>query len=76
MPTIIVRDLSQKVVKSLKTIARKNHRSMEQEVRELLERHVGDRGSALKQIEDAWQTQARHTTAEEVEAWIAEGRRH
>lgn len=47
---------------------------MEQEVRELLERHVGDRGSALKQIEDSWQTQTRRTTAEEVDAWITEGR--
>jgi plasmid stability protein len=74
MPTIIVRNLSQKVVRSLKTIARKNHRSMEQEVRDLLERHVGDRGSALKQIEDSWQTQTRRTTAEEVDAWITEGR--
>jgi plasmid stability protein len=74
MPTIIVRHLSQKVVKSLKTIARKNHRSMEQEVRDLLERHVGDRLSALKQIEDSWGAQARRTTAEEVEAWIVEGR--
>jgi plasmid stability protein len=74
MPTIIVRDLSQKVVKSLKSIARKNHRSMEQEVRELLERHVGDRVSAIRQIEEAWEVQSRHTTAEEIESWIVEGR--
>jgi hypothetical protein len=47
---------------------------MEQEVRDLLERHVGDRLSALKQIEDSWRVQARRTTAEEVEAWIVEGR--
>jgi len=74
MPTIIVRDLSQKVVKSLKAIARKNHRSMEQEVRDLLERHVGDRVSALRQIEEAWESQSRRTNAEEIESWIAEGR--
>jgi plasmid stability protein len=74
MPTIIVRDLSQKIVKSLKAIARKNHRSMEQEVRDLLERHVGDRVSALRQIEEAWEAQSRRTTAEEVESWIVEGR--
>jgi plasmid stability protein len=75
MPTIIVRDLSQKVVKSLKVIARKNHRSMEQEVRDLLERHVGDRVSALRQVEEAWKVQSRRTTAEEVESWIEAGRR-
>ena len=74
MATVIVRNLSQKVVKSLKSIARKNHRSMEQEVRELLERHVGDRVSALRQIEEAWGAQSRRTTAEEIETWIGEGR--
>jgi plasmid stability protein len=74
MPTVIVRKLSQKVVKSLKSIARKNHRSMEQEVRDLLERHVGDRISALRQVEEAWGAQSRRTTAEEIETWIAEGR--
>ena len=47
---------------------------MEQEVRELLERHVGDRVSALRQIEEAWSAQARPTTAEEIDAWIVEGR--
>lgn len=47
---------------------------MEQEVRDLLERHVGDRGSALKQIEDSWQGQTRRPTAEEVDSWVNEGR--
>ena len=74
MATLTIRNVPDKVTKSLKTLARKNHRSMEQEVRDLLERHVGDRLSALKQIEDSWGAQARRTTAEEVEAWIVEGR--
>jgi len=47
---------------------------MEQEVRDLLERHVGDRVSALRQIEEAWEAQSRRTTAEEIDSWIVEGR--
>ncbi len=47
---------------------------MEQEVRDLIERHVGDRVSALRQIEEAWGTQSRRTAAEEIDTWIAEGR--
>jgi plasmid stability protein len=63
-----------KVTKLLKTLARKNHRSMEQEVRELINEHVGERCSVLDQIEAGWVKQARRPTAAEVEGWIATGR--
>jgi plasmid stability protein len=43
MATLTVRNVSIKVVKSLKALARRNHRSMEQEVRAVLDQHVGDR---------------------------------
>ncbi len=47
---------------------------MEEEVRELLASYVAERRSVLKQIEAAWETQARRPTAEQVEDWIGAGR--
>jgi plasmid stability protein len=71
MATLTIRNVPDKVVKSLKTLARKNRRSMEQEVRELINEHVGERLSVLDQIEAAWSKQLRRPTATEVERWIA-----
>jgi hypothetical protein len=61
-------------VKSLKSLARKNRRSMEQEVRALLEEHVAERRSVLEQIEQSWAVQHRRPTAKEVDRWIGVGR--
>jgi len=74
MATLTIRNVPDKVTKSLKTLARRNHRSMEQEVRELINEHVGERLSVLDQIEAAWVKQTRRPTAAEVEGWIATGR--
>jgi plasmid stability protein len=74
MATLTIRNVPDKVTRSLKTLARKNHRSMEQEVRELINEHVGERLSVLDQIEAAWVKQTRRPTAAEVEGWIATGR--
>jgi plasmid stability protein len=74
MATVTVRNLSPKAVRSLKLLAKRNGRSMEQEVREIIEMYVHDKLSAMKQIEESWSRQARRPTAEEVEAWIREGR--
>jgi len=71
MATLTIRNVPDKVTKSLKTLARKNHRSMEQEVRELISEYVGERRSVLDQIEAAWVKQTRRPTAAEVEGWIA-----
>jgi plasmid stability protein len=71
---LTVRNVSTKVVKSLKALARRNQRSMEQEVRAVLERHVGDRLALLDEVEQSWARQARRPKARDVEAWIAEGR--
>jgi len=46
---------------------------LEQEVRDLLEAHVGDRVSAIRQIEASWETQGRWPRAKEIDAWIASG---
>jgi predicted DNA-binding protein len=74
MATVTVRNLSPKVVRSLKSLAKRNGRSMEQEVREIIEMYVGDKLSVMKQIEESWSRQARRPTAEEVDAWIKESR--
>ena len=74
MATLTIRNVRPSVVKSLKSLSRKNRRSMEREVRELLEQHVADRGSAVAQIEAAWGTQNRRPTAREVDRWIRAGR--
>jgi len=47
---------------------------MEQEVRAILELHVGDRLSALEQIEELWAGQSRSPSAEEIDGWIRTGR--
>ena len=74
MPTLTIRNVSTKVVKSLKALARRRRRSMEQEVRELLEAHVAERRSVLAQMEAGWAGQSRRPTPAEVDAWIGAGR--
>jgi len=74
MPTITVRNVPPRVVQSLKALARRHKRSMEQEVRELLEGHVAEREAILDQIEAGWQAQSRRPTADEIDAWMAAGR--
>jgi plasmid stability protein len=74
MPTLTIRNVPAKVVRSLKALARRRSRSMEQEIRELLEAHVAERQSVLEQIEAGWSRQARRPTTSEVDAWIGAGR--
>ena len=74
MANLTIRNVPPRVVKSLKSLARRNRRSMEQEVRELLEESVRDRLSVLQQLETAWEEQSRRPTATEVETWIQAGR--
>ena len=74
MATLTIRNVAPKVVKSLKTLARRNQRSMEQEVRIVLEQHVGDRLALLDEIEQSWARQTRRPKAHQVNAWIEVGR--
>jgi len=74
MATLTVRNVRPSVVKSLKSLARRNRRSMEQELRELLEGYVAERLSILEQMERAWATQPRRPTARQIERWIGAGR--
>ncbi|MCB1034759.1 MAG: hypothetical protein KDD47_13085 [Acidobacteria bacterium] len=74
MPTLTIRNVSPGVVEKLKAQARLHHRSMEQEVREILEAQASDRTSVVEQITRSWEAQARRPSAEEIDAWIDEGR--
>ena len=60
--------------RALKILAERNQRSMEQEVRDILEEYAGDRVSALRQIEESWTRQARRPKAKEVDRWKRVGR--
>ena len=61
-------------MRSLKGAARRTKRSVEQEVRQVLEGTVADRGSAHAQIEGSWARQARRTNEKEVAGWIRASR--
>lgn len=74
MPTLTIRNLPLRVVRSLKTLAQRNGRSMEQEVREVIEEHVSEREAVLDQIEASWSEQRRRPTAAEVDQWLETGR--
>lgn len=74
MPTLTIRNVPPRVVKSLKQLARQHGKSMEQQVREVLEERVGDRLAVLREIRESWKNQTRPITAEEVDEWIETGR--
>lgn len=72
--TLTIRNVPTRVVRGLKSLARRRGRSMEQEVRDLLEEHVAERSSVLRQIEASWDRQSRRPSAAEIDCWIAAGR--
>jgi plasmid stability protein len=74
MPTLTIRNVPASVIHSLKSLAKRDNRSMEQVVRNILEEYVMERRSVLAQIEAAWANQTRRPGAREVDAWIAVGR--
>ena len=74
MATLTIRNVPARVVRSLKALAKRRNTSMEHEIRELLEEHVMERASVLKQIETSWARQSRRPSAEEIDSWINAGR--
>lgn len=74
MATLTIRNVPTRVIRGLKALAKRRNSSMEQEVRELLEEHVADRSSVLKQIETSWGRQTRRPRAREIDSWINAGR--
>jgi plasmid stability protein len=74
MATITVRNIPDEVVDMIKSRARRNKRSMEQEVRTILTEVVSDRAQAMKRIEALWKTQKRPISKEEVDTWLRKAR--
>ena len=72
---LTIRNVPGRVVRNLKALAKRQGKSMEQQVRDLLEEHAGDRTSVLEQIEASWTKQTRRPSAEEIDDWIAAGRK-
>jgi len=73
--TLTIRNVPMRVVKGLKSLARRRGRSMEQEVRALLEEQVADRTAVLRRIRASWSRQARRPGTAEIDRWIETGRR-
>ena len=72
--TLTIRNVPMRIVRGLKSLAKRRGRSMEQEVRDLLEEYVAERSSVLRQIEATWDRQSRRPGGAEIDAWIAAGR--
>ena len=73
MATLTIRSLSEELVERLKLAAARSGRSMEQEVRQLLEQRYASRGEVLQRVEERWRRLPKATAAE-IAAWVAEGR--
>ena len=74
MATLTIRNVPARVVRGLKALAKRRNTSMEQEVRALLEEHVTERLSVLKEIEASWEQQSRRPSSREIDSWINAGR--
>ena len=74
MGTLTIRSLPEEVIQGVKTSAELHKRSMEQEIRELLQRRYGPRSEVLLRIRNRWEVLPR-TEANEVEQWQQKGRR-
>ncbi len=73
MGAITVRNLPDDVIDRLKQAAAANGRSMEQEVRDLLEQRYASRDAILDRARRRWPEDSR-VTAEELDQWRRQGR--
>ena len=73
MATLTIRNLPDELVERLKVKAKAANRSMEQEVRELLETHYPKKQETLERIRNRW-NQLPETHHEEMNEWRNEGR--
>jgi len=74
MATLTIRNVPERTVKLLKTLARRSGHSMEQEIRGSLDAWVSERAAVLDQIEAGWAGQLRRPRADEIDHWITAGR--
>ena len=74
MGTITVRNIPDEVIEMIKNRARRNRRSMEQEVRSTLSGVVHDRERSMKRIQSLWKKQKRPIPREEIDEWLRRAR--
>jgi len=73
MGAITIRNLPDELVDRLKEVAQAHNRSMEQEVRELLEQRYAPKGEVLGRMRERWE-ELPQTDPDEVARWREEGR--
>jgi len=74
VPTLTIRKVPRAVVERLRKAAAQSGRSMEQEVRDLLQQRYARRQDLLKAIRRSW-SDLPPSSAKEVARWIETGRR-
>ena len=73
MPTLTIRNVPEDVVARLKRAAANNGRSMEQEVRELLNTRYPSKEAAIASMRESWKTMP-PTPKEQVDKWLEDTR--
>ena len=74
MGTLTIRNVPDAVVERIKAAARQSGVSMEQELRDLLQRRYAHRSEILSRVRDRWPALP-ETTPDEVERWRDSGRK-
>ena len=74
MATITVRNIPDEVIEMIKSRAKRNRRSMEQEIRSILSGVVHDRERARKRVESLRRKQNRPILREEIDEWLKRAR--
>ncbi len=73
MATLTIRSLDEDLVERIKLSALRSNRSMEEEVRQLLEQRYAAREGVLARIEERW-ARLPKASASEIAEWIDKGR--
>lgn len=73
MGTLTIRNLPDELIRRVKTVAEYNRHSMEQEVRELLQRRYSPKDEVLARVRNRWDS-IPAASADELEQWRDEGR--
>lgn len=73
MATLTIRNLPEELVERLREQAKASNRSMEQEVRELLEAKYPKKSDIIEAIRSSWD-KLPETPREEMDSWRHEGR--
>lgn len=74
MPSVTIRDIPADVLREMKAAAARNGRSLEGELRHLLQRRYRSRKEVLASVRQRWASMPRVTPGQ-VDSWIDAGRR-